>query len=193
MAASKTKLARALSAEELDALCVRLAGEKNLTGKRLQEIAKDLGVEIGHDSAATFINKEFEPYLARLEKRKAVAQFIAAKSSPEDVTTIADAAAGELSQLCFELMMASETAIDLTTPEGRKAANQLSLIIARIRSGDHRLRELESNLEEARAEKEKLEAEKKAAEAVLNNPKSGFTGNAVAALRQALGMKEAKQ
>jgi hypothetical protein len=184
MAASKTKLARALSAAELEDLCERLAREKNLTGKRIQEIAAELGVEIGHSSAAEFKNKEFEPYLERLRKRRQMAEFIAEKSAPEDVTTIADAAAGELSQLVFEMLMASDDKIDLTTPDGRKAANNLSLIIARIRQGDHRLRKLESDLAV-------LQAEKDAAAKVIESAEGqkGVSDEFIGNLRQAFNMR----
>jgi transcriptional regulator with XRE-family HTH domain len=160
MPESKTKIARALSAEELDAFCARLAKEKGLTGARIQELAAELGVEIGQSAAYEFRNKEFEPWLAKLSKRRQLALFIQERSRPEDVATLADASAGELSQALFEFMTGAENAdaLDLGTPEGRKAANQLSLMIARIRQGDHRLRDLEARLTQMRDEREKAVA-----------------------------------
>lgn len=184
MPESKTKLARALSADELESFCRRLAAEKNLTGARIQELAAEQGIEIGHTAAAVFRNREFEPWLERMRSRSQLAQYVAEHSKPEDVTTLADASAGELSQRLFEFMAGSEADINLNTPEGRKAANNLSLIIARIRQGDHRLRYLEQKLEA-------MQAAQKQAVGALDDPavKKGMSAEAEKIIRDAFNFR----
>lgn len=165
MAESRTKIARELSAAELDEFLADLRKEKRLTGARLMELAQKRGISIGHSSAAEFLNKEFKPYLEKLQKRSRLAQMIAENTAGDDHSKIADAAAGELAQGVFELLTVTDIDVDLlTSKDGLKQADTLSKIISRIRSGDHRLRALEKELQETREKQEQ-------AEQALSNPK----------------------
>lgn len=161
MANSRTKLATSLSAEELEAFCERLKGERDLTGARIQELAAEMGVTIGHNSANEFKNKEFEPWLAKLKRQKNLAQFISDNADPNAAATIADAAASTLSQNVFEFLQEGDVDVNLFDDEGIDKAKTLSLIIQRLRSGDHRLKLLQMKLQEKEEERAKRDQELK--------------------------------
>lgn len=183
MSASRTKIARELSAVELEAFLVVLREEKLLTGKRLRELAKEKGISIGHNSANEFLRKEFEPYLERIQRQSRLAQFLEENSRSGDANKIADAAAGELSQSLFEFITVADLDVNLHTKDGMKQADVLSKMLQRLRSGDHRLRLLEARLTE-------FETQRAAAIKAVDNPefKKGTSRDAQNKLREALGM-----
>lgn len=184
MPESRTKIARSLSAEELEAFCAMLAGQRELTGKRLMELAAERGISIGHDSANTFLRKEFEPYLEKLTRRSRLTQFLEQNSSGNEASRIADAAAGELSQATFELLSVIDLDLDMQSKDGMEKAKDLSLIISRIRRGDHAQRMLEAKL----SEMERQQAEmKKTLEG--DAVRKGVSVDAQNQLRLTLGME----
>lgn len=186
MAHSRTKLAQALSAEELDALCERLRQEPNLTGARLQSIALEKGISIGHNSANEFLNKEFDPWLAKLKRQKGLAEFIAENADPHAATTIADAAASQLSQEVFEFLQEADVELNLFDSEGEglEKAKSLSLIIQRLRSGDHRLKALQLKVRDMeKREKEIRETVDRA------KKKGGMSEETASELNEWLGWK----
>lgn len=184
MPASRTKIARALSAEELDKFLGELRAEPNLTGSKLQELAAARGITIGHNSANEFLRKEFEPYLERISRQSRLAQFLEEHSRPENASRIADAAAGELSQALFEFITVADLDVNLHTKDGMKQADGLTRMVARLRQGDHRLRALEAQLAEFEAQRD---AAMKALEG--GDVKKGASVEAQNTLRRALGME----
>ena len=187
MAFSRTKLSNALSAEELEAFCLRLTKEPGLTGERLMQLSAEMGVEIGHSGAAVFINKEFKPFLEKLRQQKTLARMISEEGGADAASTIADAAAGKLSQDVFEFLHEADVIIDLDSEEGQAKAKTLSLVIARMRQGDHRLRALELKIAERDAE---IAAVKAAVEKSRNGKKGGgMSAEAIAEMELQLGWK----
>lgn len=183
MAQSRTKIARELSDEELEKFLAELRAEKNLTGRRLRELARERGIQIGHNSANEFLRKEFEPYLERIQRQSRLATFIEEHSRSGDASKIADAAAGELSQSIFEFVTVADLDVNLHTKDGLKQADALSRMIARLRIGDHRLRLLESRLKE-------VEAQRAEVERIVDGEavKKGASLDAQNKIRAALGM-----
>lgn len=176
-----------LSPEDQDALCAELMKTPGAAiAQRIIAEMEKRGVVIKKAAAQTFVEKRFANYRDRLQKRSELAQFISANSALGDNTLIADAAGGELAQLLFEFMAEEKDSIDLSTEEGRKAANNLGLVISRLRAGDHRLRLVEDKL--AKSEAEKVAA--LAAVDQLSKPAAkGMTIEARNKLRAELGLK----
>jgi len=190
MAESRTKIARELSAEELEEFCALLAKEPRLTGKRLMELAAERGVRVGHDSANTFLNQEFKPYLEKLSRRRRLVQFLDQNTDGKEASRIADAAAGELSQATFEFLSVLDLDIDMQSEEGMERAKDLSLIISRIRRGDHTQRALEEKIKDMEADRAEREREREAMKDALNKEatRKGVSQEAQNELRKTLGM-----
>ena len=103
MAESQTKIAQELTPEKLHELLERLYKEQP-TWQRTQEIAAEFGVTVGRSAVFEFRKKEFEPWLAKIERQKNLARFLADHADPTANGTIADAAAANLSQEVFEFL-----------------------------------------------------------------------------------------
>lgn len=159
MAHSKTKIAQELSPEELDAFCAELASVPHgEMARRIMELAKERGIEIGKTAAYEFRNKEAVPWLRRLALRKEKAKLVAEVSDDDSGRTLADAAAAELGQIAFDLVSELDGQIDITSEDGRAIFNELTKGIHRLRTGDRamitqlqkQVKELEAREQEAK-------------------------------------------
>ena len=138
MAQSRTKLALALSDEELEVFLAELRGVPGLTGAKLRELAELKGITIGHNSANEFLNEEFKPYCEKISKARQLALLITTQKDDAPSGAIADAGAEEISQKVFEFLMSSEGLGNLATEAGLKRAKDLALIITMMRQGNAR-------------------------------------------------------
>jgi len=143
---------RALSDAEREAFLADLAKEPNLTVARIVEMAGERGFKLSASAAQRFRAGAYSDYLARLRKARELASSIEAIQSANPQNTLSDAAGSLLAQLAFE-QIAKGGDIDL---------DLFSKVIARLRSGDARAKELEAKLEVY--EREKREWARKAAE-----------------------------
>ena len=162
----RTKIECKMSANELREFYKTLADTPNLTLKRLQELAAKRGISISLMGAKRFKDGAFAAHLEHLRKARELAEQIA-EFGNIDSGSLADAGAAILMQQVYDEITNGEK-IDFDT---------FSKIISRLRSGDHRQRELSAKLKllEAQiAENERREAERKAAkEKTLNDLKKG--------------------
>lgn len=162
---SKNKLVRAISAEELQGFLDELARTPGVDGPMIQDMAQErFGVEMGHNSANDFRKNVFGKYLERLAKRKQLAATIQQARDPGAGTTLADAAAEELSQMVFDFLTDEDGGLDLANGGDIKKANQIALIIARIRKGDRDM------IDQLRDQLKEAEAREKATKDDLKNP-----------------------
>ncbi len=152
---ARTKIESRMSATELQEFCRELANTQNLTLKRLQELAAARGISISLMGAKRFKDGAFAAHLEHLRKARELAEQIA-EFGNIDSGSLADAGAAILMQQVYDELTNGEK-IDFDT---------FSKIISRLRSGDHRQRELSARLKllEAQiAENERREEERKAA------------------------------
>ena len=160
---SKNKLVRSITPEELTAFLDELANTPGVDGPMIQAKALEkFDIRIGHESANNFRKEVFGRYIDRLRKRKELSAVIAAHRDADGGRTLADAAGEEMSQLVFEFLTNvedGEDALDLSNSGDVKKANQLALIISRMRTGDRRmidqLNERVKELEERETETKK--------------------------------------
>ena len=93
MANSKTRIAQELTPTELEAFCAELAAVPHGDmARRIMELAKEKGIEIGKSAAYEFRNKEALPWLRRLQLRKEKARMVAEIGDDDSGRTLADAA-----------------------------------------------------------------------------------------------------
>lgn len=174
MAHSKTKITQELSPQELEAFCAELAGVPHgEMARRIMELAAQRGIEIGKTAAYEFKNKEALPWLRRLALRKEKARMVAEIGDDDSGRTLADAAAGELGQIAFDMVSELDGQIDITTEEGRAIFNEITKGIHRLRTGDRamleqltkRVKEMEEREKETKADlgNNKLTEEERAA------------------------------
>lgn len=155
---------KSLSADELHEFCKHLASLPNLTLETMREEAAKLGIELSHGAASRFKNGTFAAHLDHLRRAKELVMQIEQFGGADAGASIADAGATVLMQQVYDTLTSGEP-IDFDT---------FSKIISRLRSGDHRLRELNAKLAEykrreeewQRREAEREEAKKAAIEAV---------------------------
>lgn len=178
-----TKIEESLSAEELLEFFQLLAKERNLTGARIQELAEDRGIKIGHNSAAKFKSGPFAAWLEKIQKRKTAAEFMAANHDGTEGATLSDALAAGMASDLVELQMAGDLTLDLTSEEGIEKAKALSLVIHRLRTGD---RSMQKELREVRAKLEEVEKTMAAAE----KKGTGLSPEAMQQLREKLGWQD---
>lgn len=183
------KIEQELTAEQLADFCARLSREKAVTGTRIAELAGEwFGISVSKNAGYTFKAKTLDEYTARLRNRGLLAKHLRDHSDPDAAATLADVASGELTQSLFEFVTSDELSIDFTTPEGLAAADLISKIISRARTGDHRLRLLEAKLTELT---EQREADKAAVDAATRETlkTKGASLEARNALRMELGLE----
>lgn len=184
MSESKTKIAQELTPEQLAEFCDRLYKEKP-DWKTIVAIAGEYGVTVGRSAAFEFRNKEFEPWLAKLERQKNLAKFLADHADGTAAGTIADAAAAHLSQEVFEFLQESDVDINMYDEDGLEKANVLSKVIQRLRSGDHRMKALQMKIAE-------FEDTRKALTKALERGRQsggGLSAEALQEIEQHLGWK----
>lgn len=165
MAQSRTKLALALSDEELEQFLAELRQVQGLTGAKLREMAEAKGITIGHNSANEFLNEEFKPYCEKISRARQLSLMIA--TQPDDAPSGAIAAAGaeEISQRVFEFLMSAEGLSNLATKEGLKQVKDLTEIISMIQQAAARRDEVRVKLQ--REFDRKTKETKKAVDAKL--------------------------
>lgn len=177
-----TKISSSLSAEELQAFFELCSKEPHLTGARIQEMAAERGIEIGHNSAAKFKRQEFAAWLEKIEKRRAAAQFISENADATEGATLSDAAAAHMAQELVELQMAGDLTLDMSTDEGIERAKALSLVVHRLRTGDRKMQE------ELRTVQKQLDEIKKTVGAASRSG-GGLSAEALRAMEEQLGWK----
>ncbi len=137
MANSKNKLAQELTPDELAEFCMACQGVPH--GELVEKILKlaaDREISIGKSSAYNFREKELMPFMERLRRGKEKAAAIAELDLEDSGTTLADAAAGQVSQLLFDFVMDVDEMFDLSTKDGRAKLDQITKSIKRMRDGD---------------------------------------------------------
>lgn len=173
---TKHKLVRAISADELDTFLEELAGQPNVTGQKIRDLAEEkFGVEMGHDAANNFRNDVFGKYLERARQRKEFARRMSEVKDERTGRMFADAASEELQQQVFEFMMKSE--LDLGDPEDLERAEALARIIKGARSEDRKM------MDQLRADLDEANEQKKAMMTAAKD--KGASPELIAAIRQA--------
>lgn len=186
MAASKTKLAQALTPEELATFCEALrAVPHEEMAARIVEMAAAQGIQIGRSAAYEFRNKEALPFIQRIQARRQKAALLAEMGDDDSGRTLADAAAAELGQIAFDLVTDLDGKIDIQTEEGQAVFAELTKGIHRLRSGDRQMiKQLQQQLDAER------ERSKETAAAVLKSAKeAGASPALVGTIREALNFR----
>lgn len=188
MAASKTKLAQELTPEALEAFCADLVNVPHgEMASRILEKARAHGISIGRSAAYEFRNKEALPWLRRLQLRKEKAAQLNALAADagDSARTLADHAAGELSQIVFDAVTELDGRLDLTTKEGLTAFDVLTKATKRLRDGDRAM------LEQLQAQVRELQEQQRAtAKSVMDAALgAGASPELIATVRQALNFR----
>lgn len=174
---------KSLSADELHEFCKHLASLPNLTLETMREEAAKLGIELSHGAASRFKNGTFAAHLDHLRRAKELVMQIEQFGGADAGASIADAGATVLMQQVYDTLTSGEP-IDFDT---------FSKIISRLRSGDHRLRELNAKLAEykrreeewQRREAEREETKKRSLAALHSG--GGLSDEALAKIESILG------
>ncbi len=157
--ASKNKLVRGITPEELTVFLEELAATPGVDGPMIQQKALEkFDIKIGHESANNFRKEVFGTYLASLRNAAQFAKVIKENSDAEDGRMFSDLASNVLQQGVFEFVMSEK--IDLGSKDGMERAEALSRIIKSARSEDRamikqqeqRIKELEAREAEAKAD-----------------------------------------
>lgn len=133
------KIEQHLTADQLAAFNERLAGMPGLSLQKISDLADEFGVEISLMSASTYRDTTYEEYLAELRSK---AQF---------AETVAEAAKSGLSMTDAAAAILSNKLLDHIMNQGgleHEEFNELSLALARLRTGDQRAKLLEAKLRE---------------------------------------------
>lgn len=182
--ADKNKIARGLSDEDLSAFLARCHKTPDLTLSKVQELAAEEGIQISIMSAKSFRDTTYQRYLDRLTRTQQMAKQVAELTDGEEGRTLADAASGLLGQQVFDFLV--EADLELEGKDGMKAANQLALILKRLRSTDQAQKALELRV----ADFERQESERREqAEAKLRAAKDGgVSTEALEKMEEMLGL-----
>lgn len=171
----RSKIESALSEAELQDFCNRLANTPELTLKKLQSMAAEVGIEVSLMGAKTFRDGAFSEHIEKMRRAKDLALQLREVGNADAAGSIADAGALVLMQQVYDSLTKGDE-VDYDT---------FSKIIARLRSGDHRLREVNAKLreyerraEEYEREKAEREAAKKAAQERISQ-KGGISPEAM--------------
>lgn len=154
MASSQTKIAQALTPEELTAFLESLLKVPHeQMAAQIQELAKEHGISIGKTAAYEFRNKELMPWLKRLESRKQKARMLEEMGGEETGRTLADAAAAELGQISFDMVSELDGKIDINSEEGREIFNVLTTGVKRLRDSDRAmLKQLQAQVSDTKSD-----------------------------------------
>ncbi|MFA6962433.1 MAG: hypothetical protein WC205_16885 [Opitutaceae bacterium] len=135
-----TKIETSLTAEELMEFFKRCAQTKGgTTGPAIQALAAEFGVTISHDSANTFRKTAMQEYLDELKASARLAEDVAAVA--KSGMGLADGAASAFAAKVFD----AARRIDVGDI-GSKEANNVSLAIARLKTGDRGDKKLAADL-----------------------------------------------
>lgn len=184
--AKRHKIAKSLSAEELDEFLRELATTPGVDGPTIQRLALErFDIEIGHDSANTFRKNYFEKYLARLQKQRDTALFLAKHVEPDGASTMGSAISQWIGTELFDALNTTGLVVDVTTEEGIAQAEAIARIAERLSRNDVRTRALiKEAKEEARAQaREEIASEMKK----RVGEDGGLSADAISAMRAALG------
>lgn len=182
--ARKGTVEQSLSAEQLHDFCTTLAGTPNLTLKVMQTEAAKLGIELSHSAAGRFKSGTFAAHIEHLRKAKELAMQIEEFGGADSAGSLADAGAAVLMQQVYDALTSGDN-LDFDT---------FSKIIARLRTGDHRQRELNAKLREyerKESEWERKESERRTALAAIAETSSGkeITPEFIEEVQKAMGLK----
>ncbi|MGV3664282.1 MAG: hypothetical protein ACO1TE_29185 [Prosthecobacter sp.] len=135
---TKNKLARSISAEQLQEFLAELAQTPGVDGPMIREKALEkFDLKIGNDSANQFRKEILGGYLERMRKRKELSAAIAEVRQDDSGRTLADAANEELQQQVFEFLAGEPLRLD--DDEDLERAEALARIIKSGRSEDRRM------------------------------------------------------
>jgi len=158
------KIVKNLNSEELEEFIKECAQTPGLTLEKIQGLAKKYGIQISLMSAKNFRDNALKKWRAGLEKAKEVSKQIKDLVESGAVTCFTDASSTVIAQMVFSSLMEGGGNLDLNT---------LSKIIARLRTGDHRLRELEMKVAEFEQEAAERQAKVDALKAQAAKAKDG--------------------
>jgi hypothetical protein len=158
-----SKIKASLSPEKFKDFCREISKlDGGALDKNIQRLAAEWGVEIGLDSAYTFRDGDFREFLEEMEASSRFAQDVAAVV--KNGVGLSDAATAAFASKVFD------RARKIKADEiGSGQANNVSLAIARLRTGDQRARFLQSRLQEMHQKMELVQFD--AAAAVLEHAK----------------------
>lgn len=151
-AQTKTRISQELTPAQLEEFCNSLKDVAHGDlAVEIQKRAAELGIVIGKSAAYGFKNNELVPWLERIKERRQKAELIAELGADTSGMTLADAAAAELGQMCFDMVTKLDGGIDITTKNGRATLDQISKTIKRLRDSDRAMiRQLQTQIEDTK-------------------------------------------
>lgn len=158
------KILKNLTADGLQEFFDACSQEKGLTLERIQELAKERGIDISLMSAKNFRDNTWDHYTARLQRANEVSAQIQSMMDAGVSNNIADASATMLNQMVFDILMSGDKGVDI---------NALSKVVARLRIGDHRAKELEMKIADYEREAAERQAKVDALKAKAQKAKDG--------------------
>ncbi|HSI11766.1 MAG TPA: hypothetical protein VK961_06960 [Chthoniobacter sp.] len=139
--AEHNKIAKTLSAEELERFCERLRKERGVT---LQKIAdfyeEETGEKVSLMGATAFRNTTFAKHCERIRKAGSLATELKELRQEGASHTIADAASAIISQELLDKLINRD-------PDEELDLDVMSKIVKRLRDSDSRVRALEHTIE----------------------------------------------
>jgi len=176
-----SKIETSLTPEQLQEFFLRCSQLKGAKLKDIQALADEFGVEISLMSAKSFRDGAWSDYLAELKAKRELAESVSAVA--KNGLSLGDAAAAVLSQKLFDRLMTSGDLED-------KEADQLSLALSRLRTGDQRARFLEAKLAEMERRQTEWDEKRAQAKAALTEikAKGGITKETLAKIEEAAGL-----
>lgn len=134
-----SKIETSLTPEQLQEFFRRCAQLKGTKLRDIQALADEYGIEISLMSARSFRQGAFQEYLDELKAKREMAESVTELA--KNGIGLSDAAASVFAEKVFDAALRVD-------PEeiGSKSANNLSLAIARLKSGDQRARYLEAKI-----------------------------------------------
>ena len=154
------KIEQELSAEELEGFVKDLAAMPGLTLAKIQNAARERGIEISLMSASAFRDKNLAGYLQRIRGASESARLIAEAISGNAEGNILDGAALMLSQKLNDLLVTDSLAEIAEIRQGVEAVAKLRQSNQSEKLAVARLREYEARDAERRREAEELERKK---------------------------------
>lgn len=167
------KIEAELGADACQELVAALAAEPNITLKRIQEIARERGIEVSLMGAKTFRDGPFESHLAKLAAARDLALKVAGIQEQNTGATLADAASAVIANIVFDELSSGAARVD---EQGNIDLDTLSKVVARLRTGDQRGRLLEAKLREMEAKEAERKAKARELQAQMTKDKQGKQG-----------------
>lgn len=136
-----SKIEISLNQEQLVEFLKRCAQLKGAKLRDIQALAEEFGIDVSLMAARSFKQTAFQDYLDELKAKREMAESVAELA--KNGVGLSDGAASVFAQKVFDAALQVDPA-DI----GGKAANNISLAIARLRSGDQRAQYLEAKIRE---------------------------------------------